>query len=1044
MSSAEVVDNNIDPPAKKRKIVTENSVSQATAGMAKNGSTHEIDEGLYSRQLYVLGHDAMRRMANADVLISGLGGLGVEIAKNVILGGVKSVTLHDESLCAITDLSSQFYLSESDIGKNRAEVCKNRLSALNNYVPTSAYTGPLTESKIKNFSVIVLTNSTLEEQLAISEITHPNDIALIIADTKGLFAQVFCDFGSSFTVIDTNGENPVSAMVASISKDGDGVVTCLDDTRHGLEDGDYVTFSEVQGMVELNNCEPKKIKVLGPYTFSIGVTSSFSDYIRGGIVTQVKMPKILNFKPLIESLKTPEFIMTDFGKFDRPSQLHVAFKTLHEYKKLHNKLPKPWNNEDAASFVSLAKDVASKIGNDTELDVKLLETFSKISAGNLCPVNASIGGIVAQEVMKACCGKFTPIYQWLYFDAIECLPDTSTISEADCEPLSNRYDGQIAVFGRTFQKKLGSLKYFIVGSGAIGCELLKNFAMMGVGADGGQVTITDMDLIEKSNLNRQFLFGPGDVQRPKSVTAAKVVRTMNPNINVVAHENRVGLESEKIYDDAFFEELDGVANALDNVDARIYMDRRCVYYRKPLLESGTLGTKGNTQVVVPFLTESYSSSQDPPEKSIPICTLKNFPNAIEHTLQWARDNFEGLFRQSAENAALYLSDPNFIDRTLKLPGVQPVEVLESVKLALVDERPHSFEDCVAWARNHWQEQYSNQIRQLLFNFPSDQLTSSGQPFWSGPKRCPIPLTFSVDDPLHLDYVVAAANLKAAVYGIPQNRDREAVARIVANVEVPEFIPKSGVKIAVTDAQVQMANGSGTVDHDKIGQLQRELPQKEALAGLRITPIEFEKDDDTNMHMDFIVAASNLRAANYRIPPADRHKSKLIAGKIIPAIATTTSVVAGLICLELIKLAQGFKTLEPYKNGFVNLALPFFGFSEPIAAPKLKYYDTEWTLWDRFEVAGEMSLREFIDYFKEKHGLEITMLSQGVCMLYSFFMAQNKLQDRLNLAMSEVVRKVSKKKLEPHVRALVFELCCNDRDGNDVEVPYVRYTLPFRT
>jgi len=55
--------------------------------------------------------------------------------------------------------------------------------------------------------------------------------------------------------------------------------------------------------------------------------------------------------------------------------------------------------------------------------------------------------------------------------------------------------------------------------------------------------------------------------------------------------------------------------------------------RKPLLESGTLGTKGNTQVILPFKTESYSSSQDPPEKGIPICTLKNFPNAIEHTIQ---------------------------------------------------------------------------------------------------------------------------------------------------------------------------------------------------------------------------------------------------------------------------------------------------------------------------------------------------------------------------------------------------------------------------
>ena len=258
---------------------------------------------------------------------------------------------------------------------------------------------------------------------------------------------------------------------------------------------------------------------------------------------------------------------------------------------------------------------------------------------------------------------------------------------------------------------------------------------------------------------------------------------MNPEINIVAHENRVGSETENVYDDTFFELLDGVANALDNVDARIYMDRRCVYYRKPLLESGTLGTKGNTQVVVPFLTESYSSSQDPPEKSIPICTLKNFPNAIEHTLQWARDNFEGLFKQSAENASQYLTDPDFIERTLKLPGVQPVEILESIKIALVDERPANFQDCVGWSRLHFQEQYSNQIRQLLFNFPPDQLTSTGQLFWSGPKRCPEALVFDVTNPLHLDYIYAGANLKAEVYGLSQVRDRNAVAKMVEKVDV---------------------------------------------------------------------------------------------------------------------------------------------------------------------------------------------------------------------------------------------------------------------
>ena len=112
----------------------------------------------------------------------------------------------------------------------------------------------------------------------------------------------------------------------------------------------------------------------------------------------------------------------------------------------------------------------------------------------------------------------------------------------------------------------------------------------------GNVVVTDMDLIERSNLNRQFLFRPENVGQNKAVTAKQAVSKMNPGIKVEAHENRVGPETENVYDDDFFESLNGVANALDNVDARIYMDRRCVYYRKPLLESGSPGTKGNTQV----------------------------------------------------------------------------------------------------------------------------------------------------------------------------------------------------------------------------------------------------------------------------------------------------------------------------------------------------------------------------------------------------------------------------------------------------------------
>ena len=90
-----------------------------------------IDENLYSRQIYVLGVDAMKKLATSSVLISGLGGLGVEIAKNIILAGVNNVTIHDTRSCRLSDLASNFYLNESHIGKNRALSCLKSLSSLN-------------------------------------------------------------------------------------------------------------------------------------------------------------------------------------------------------------------------------------------------------------------------------------------------------------------------------------------------------------------------------------------------------------------------------------------------------------------------------------------------------------------------------------------------------------------------------------------------------------------------------------------------------------------------------------------------------------------------------------------------------------------------------------------------------------------------------------------------------------------------------------------------------------------------------------------------
>ncbi|KAG5913312.1 hypothetical protein E4U61_007104 [Claviceps capensis] len=1039
------------PQDSKRVMATLNQpeVDPATEMQVDEPSVgqNEIDESLYSRQLYVLGHEAMKRMGASNVLIIGLKGLGVEIAKNIALAGVKSLTLYDPAPVEIADLSSQFFLTPEDVGKPRHDVTTPRVAELNAYTPVkvhdaSSFDGDM--SQFDKYQVVVLTNSPLQSQKVIGDYCHSKGIYVVVADTFGLFGSIFCDFGDKFTVIDPTGETPLSGIVAGI--DEEGLVSALDETRHGLADGDYVTFSEIEGMEGLNTCEPRKITVKGPYTFSIGDVSGLGQYKRGGMYQQVKMPTNINFKSFSAALKEPEFVMSDFAKFDRPQQLHLGFQALQAFQILKGRLPNPMDDDDAAVVLGAAKKFAAEEKLQIEFDEKLLKELSYQARGDLSPMAAFFGGITAQEVLKAVSGKFQPICQWMYFDSLESLPTSTKRSPDLCKATGSRYDGQIAVFGTEYQEKVANLTQFLVGSGAIGCEMLKNWAMMGLGTGPkGKIFVTDMDSIEKSNLNRQFLFRADDVGKMKSDCAANAVQRMNPDLagHIQTFKDRVSADTENIFNEDFWESLDGVTNALDNVEARTYVDRRCVFFRKPLLESGTLGTKGNTQVVLPHLTESYASSQDPPEKEFPMCTIRSFPNRIEHTIAWAKDYmFEKCFVKAPQTVNLYLAQPNFMETTLKQGGNQK-ETLETIRNYLTTERPSTFEDCIAWARTQFETEFNNKIQQLLYNFPKDSTTSSGTPFWSGPKRAPDALDFDINNPTHLGFVIAAANLHAFNYNIkPPGNDKSIYARELENIMVPDFTPDANVKIQADDKEPD-PNMETNEDEDEFGKIIANIPAPDTLPGFQLQPVDFEKDDDSNHHIDFITACSNLRAENYKIEAADRHKTKFIAGKIIPAIATTTALVTGLVVLELYKVIDGKKDLEQYKNGFINLALPFFGFSEPIASPKVKYKgpDGEVTLdkiWDRFEVE-DMTLQQLLDHFSSK-GLNILMLSSGVSLLFANFHAPAKMKERMTWKLSKLVETVSKQPIPEHQREVIFEMVAEDMADADVEVPYIKVKM----
>lgn len=249
-------------------------------------------------------------------------------------------------------------------------------------------------------------------------------------------------------------------------------------------------------------------------------------------------------------MTAPELFITDFAKFDRPATLHVAFQALSSFREQKGRLPRPRNEEDAAELVKLTQGL--KASPDDEIDEKIVKELSYQAAGDIAPMVATIGAFTAQEVLKACSGKFSPLQQSLYFDSLESLPTDAAkvLTEEECAPQGSRYDGQIAVFGKTFQKKIEGYREFLVGSGAIGCEMLKNWACMGLGtSDKGIIYITDLDTIEKSNLNRQFLFRPKDLGKFKAEAAAQAVAEMNPDLNgrIKTYQLRVGDDSESTY-----------------------------------------------------------------------------------------------------------------------------------------------------------------------------------------------------------------------------------------------------------------------------------------------------------------------------------------------------------------------------------------------------------------------------------------------------------------------------------------------------------------
>lgn len=1048
-----------------------------------------------SRMEGAYGAAMIGKLKQMDVFISGLTGLGVETAKNLVLAGPHSVTIHDDQPAAIADLGVNFYLTEKDVGKPRSAAVLPHLRELNPNVTVNAHTGAIKTEDLKNYQVVCFTDAVpLAKLQEYNDFCHsqPTPIVFLYGSINGAIASIFADFGPKHHVFDPDGVPERTLIIDNITSAAEGVVT-IDGDRHLLETGEVIRIEEVVGMghehttdetiykkgqevKNINACHVVTEYKKNPKKFIIGDTSKLGEYKSGGVITTVKQGLWVQHKTLRESLTNAKLIpgYTDFTKFGRAEHLHFARQALWAFQAKEGRLPKLHDVNDAKAVVEAGKAIlaANKAVVEQKgeallvdaIDEDVLSKAALFAQAELVAISSLFGGILAQEITKQT-GKFTPLDQWFHFDALEMLDEKVP---ADATPIGSRYDHQIAIFGKAFQDKLMSQKIFMVGCGALGCEYIKAIALMGLGVKG-KVSITDDDHIELSNLSRQFLFRRTHVGKAKSICSGAAAVDMNPDLKdaLKAYEVRIEPKTENVFDDNFWDSLDFVINALDNIQARKYADSKCVLHLKPLFESGTLGTQANSVVCLPHKTPSYSEGATAGEtQGIAQCTLRNFPSIILHCIEWAKVMFDEVFvfGPDAVNSLLEKGTSEFFGKL----NANPAEARSSLELTkrwLDMAKNPNFDTCMQVIFELYTQYYRNSINDLTHLFPADARNIDPNTkadlgaFWHGAKRFPSSKEFTPTDDLDLDFLYHGSNLLARIFNLPEVADKEEFRKRAAALKAPKW-EYSGAKVDLSEGKAdekknEESKTAGVSDEDKevIERLKQYISSVDLKSIKALQDNSFEKDDDSNHHVDWVTAASNLRAWNYHIKPTTRSNVRMVAGRIIPAIATTTAMITGFIQLEVYKYIKG-APLEAFRAATVNLATNVFCVELlPDPLRKKTGLDPEtymqctaipegWTTWDKVVINQPgLTTAQFLEAFKSvHHGAEITSLATyNGKVLYADWHDKKSIDEALNSKLIDLYVK-NDGPVQPDGRKYILLVAAgaNDKDGNLANIPKIQY------
>lgn len=360
------------------------------------------------------------------------------------------------------------------------------------------------------------------------------------------------------------------------------------------------------------------------------------------------------------------------------------------------------------------------------------------------------------------------------------------------------------------------------------------------------IELIDLDTIDVSNLNRQFLFRAHHVGQPKALVAREIALRFNPKARITAHHGNIKASQFGI---DYFQQFALVLNALDNVDARKHVNRLCLATNTPLIESGTTGYLGQVSVIKKGETECYECTDKVTQKVYPICTIRSTPDKMVHCIVWAKECYKLLFGKT-EDSMLW-EDQSGEEKSAFMDQVTRADGMAFDPAALL-----------VYAQNVFRGLFEFEIRKKL--------------------EMKVYKTASkIPQPLVLEEILGATLLQNLTLAAVSVQEQAKVWNDRDVWSVAECVKRFFACI------VKM------------------LQSEQARAHLG--SYEFDKDDA--VAMEFVTATANLRATVFTIPMESLYNCKGIAGNIIPAIATTNAIVAGIQVLEAFKILRADKPLS---------------------------------------------------------------------------------------------------------------------------------------